>query len=234
MPTLDRLDGILSCIPNSCIIADIGTDHGYIPVNLIKRNMANHVIASDISPYSLKKAQKLIDREGMNDRISTRTGYGLSVLRPGEVEVAIIAGLGGTLIAEILERDKGVAGTIDKFILQPMQRHRVLREYLLNNAYSIRDEVLLKEDRNRYYVIMVVEHGQEKVRDDLDYYLGRCLVENKDPLLPEYILYNIKRRHAVLANLKKSRNAEEVSERQNKLEEEIRKLKEVYGDVCKG
>ena len=81
---------------------------------------------------------------------------------------------------------------------------------------------------------MVVEHGQEDVMDDLDYYLGRRLVEKRDPLLPEYILYNIKKRCDILANLKKSRNANIVSDKQLKLEREIERLKEVYEHVCKG
>lgn len=234
MLTLNRMDGILNCVPKSCIVADIGTDHGYIPVKLIERDIANYVIASDISSYSIEKAQTLIERKNLTDRIYTRVGYGLSILRPREVEVAIIAGLGGTLIAEILEKDKEIASTISKFVLQPMQQQRALREYLLNSGYTIENEILVREDRNRYYVIMVVEHGQEDVMDDLDYYLGRRLVEKRDPLLPEYILYNIKKRCDILANLKKSRNANIVSDKQLKLEREIERLKEVYEHVCKG
>ncbi len=232
MANLSRLDAILSCVPSSHTVADIGTDHGYVPVNLIKKNIAEYVIATDISSSSLAKAETLIEMKGMGDRISTRVGYGLSILKPDEVDTAIIAGLGGVLISEILEKDRLIAGTIDTFILQPMKWRRLLREYLLNNGYTIVDEVLVKESISRYYVIMVVKHGKEKVKDDLDYYLGRRLIEKKDPLLPGYILHNIKRRQDILDNLRYGKPNLETQRKQFKLKEEIEKLKEVYENVC--
>src|SRR5690606_26104663 len=114
----------------------------------------------------------------------------------------------------------------------PMKWRRLLREYLLNNGYTIVDEVLVKESISRYYVIMVVKHGKEKVKDDLDYYLGRRLIEKKDPLLPGYILHNIKRRQDILDNLRYGKPNLETQRKQFKLKEEIEKLKEVYENVC--
>ena len=232
MSRASRLDAIVDCVPHSHTVADIGTDHGYIAVDLIEKNLARHVIASDISPNSLEKARLLVHERGLEGSISTRVGYGLSVLEAGEVQTAIIAGLGGVLISEILENDREIAKTIDTFILQPMQLKTPLRKYLLENGYIIIDEVLVRESINRYYVIMVVKHGREKIKDDMDYYLGRRLVEKRDPLLPEYILHNIKRRQEILNNLSKGRASQEIEARKIKLKGEIQKLKEVYVNVC--
>lgn len=232
MAKTNRLDTIIKCVPHSHTIADIGTDHGYIPVDLIERGIAKYVIASDISSHSLEKARTLIRNRGLEDSISTRVGYGLSVLDPGEADTVIIAGLGGVLISEILEEDREIARTIDTFILQPMQWTRPLREYLLQNGYTIEDEILVCEGKNRYYVIMVVGHGGEEIRDEMDYYLGRRLVEKKDPLLPEYILHNIGLRQNILKNLSKSKYNKEVKNKRLKLEGEINRLKEVYSNVC--
>ncbi|NMA94887.1 MAG: SAM-dependent methyltransferase [Clostridiales bacterium] len=229
----DRMKTIIDCVPKSHTVADIGADHGYVSASLIEKGIAKYVIASDISPNSLKKTQGLIRQRGLEDYIATRMGYGLSVLAEHEADTAIIAGLGGVLISEILDRDIHIAKTIDTFILQPMQWVRPLREYLFNNGYKIDDERLVYEGEDKYYVIMKVTHGYVEISDDMYYYLGEKLIKNRCNLLLGYILHKIKLREHVLKGLAKSKDKKEIKLKKTRLEGEVIRLKEVFDEVSK-
>ena len=100
-----RLLEIASLVEENSIVADIGTDHGYIPVYLMEEARAKRVIGSDISKGSLNKIVNYVRMKKLEDKIDTRLGNGLEVLRPFEVDTVIIAGMGGMLIRDILEKN---------------------------------------------------------------------------------------------------------------------------------
>nr|WP_245522806.1 class I SAM-dependent methyltransferase [Thermoanaerobacter italicus] len=143
MKLTERLRKIAEYIPHGSKVADIGTDHGFIPVYLIKSKIATYVVASDLNKGSLNKAVKEVQKRNLQSLIDTRLGNGLHVLLPGEVDVVVIAGMGGILITKILEEGKDIAKTIKKFLLQPMRDSAYLREYLIENGYKICDEELV-------------------------------------------------------------------------------------------
>ena len=93
-----RLLAIANAVPPSRAIADIGTDHGLVPVWLVTNGIAQKAIITDISPGSLAKAESLIKQEGLADKIEPRLGDGLLPVKPGEVDTIVIAGMGGMLI----------------------------------------------------------------------------------------------------------------------------------------
>ncbi len=132
-------------------VADIGTDHAYIPIHLMKNGRCNRVIASDVNKGPSEIAKNHIKSEGLE--IEVRTGSGLSVLMPGEVQDIIIAGMGGKLICEILEANAEVAKK-SRLILQPMNGQYELRTFLLKEGYNISYEDLALEGFKVYNVIV--------------------------------------------------------------------------------
>jgi len=132
-------------------VADIGTDHAYIPIHLMKNGRCDRVIASDVNKGPSEIAKNHIKSEGLE--IEVRTGSGLSVLMPGEVQDIIIAGMGGKLICEILEANAEVAKK-SRLILQPMNGQYELRTFLLKEGYNISYEDLALEGFKVYNVIV--------------------------------------------------------------------------------
>lgn len=186
MELSNRLLEITKFVARDSTVADIGTDHGYIPIYLVENNISKKVIASDISPASLDKTIDYVNQLGLNNRIITRLGDGLDVIKANEVDTVIMAGMGGVLISEILEKNKDLCNTIERFIFQPMVASKELRKYLVDNGYMIIDESLAKEGR-RFYEIIVVKKGQSTIEKDIYYEIGEKLIEKNHPLLREFL-----------------------------------------------
>lgn len=132
-------------------VVDIGSDHGYLPLLLLREKACSRIIVTDISPWSLKKAKKNIEKEikqGDNDDvISFRLGDGLEILSKGEANIAVIGGVGGLLISQILGNNIETALSFDKIIMQPRKNQGELRYWLLNNGFAISNEHLAQEGR---------------------------------------------------------------------------------------
>ncbi|WKY46744.1 class I SAM-dependent methyltransferase [Eubacteriaceae bacterium ES3] len=181
-----RLKRIAECASGFQTLADIGTDHGYIPVKMIQEGRVKGAIACDINRMPLQKAEDLIQANHLSDKIKTRLGSGLSVLEENEADLVVIAGMGGVLISDILEASEKVAKSVNTLILQPMNAQNVLRHYLEDNGYNIVGEALAKEGK-RVYEILIVQVGKMKVRNELEYELGIDYQKRLDPLLIDLI-----------------------------------------------
>lgn len=167
-------------------MADIGTDHGYLPVYLVENALVSRAIASDTNAQPLKKATNIISQQQLEKQIETRLGSGLSVLKPGEVEAVVMAGMGGLLICDLLEAQSDVARETQKLVLQPMNNQAVLRKYLEVAGFRIIREELAQEE-NRVYQVIVAEPGKMVFTNDLEYQLGFEFYSSKHPLLTALI-----------------------------------------------
>ncbi len=197
-----RLQTIADKVPKVNTAADIGTDHGYIPVYLIKNNICQRIIATDIKKGPLKKAGLTINRFYMAEKIELRQGDGLEPIEHNEVQAVIIAGMGGLLMKEMLEkgRDKIFHPTMT-LILQPMNAQDMVRKWLIHNGFVLIDEQLAREGR-KYYEIIVAKPGFHPPPDSPIFYeIGEKLIENRDPLLRDYIKHKIDIHRNVLRKL---------------------------------
>ena len=181
-----RLEVIASCVAGVKTMADIGTDHGYLPVSLVENQLVASAIASDTNQKPLKKAEKIIIEQQLENYIETRLGSGLSVLKPGEVEAVVMAGMGGLLIRDLLEAEPLVVLGVKKLVLQPMNNQAVLRRYLETHGFKIIKEDLAQET-DRVYEIIVIEPGKMVITNPLEYELGFDFDQNKHPLLKTLI-----------------------------------------------
>ena len=173
-----RLYAIADSVPPGATIADVGTDHGYIPIYLYLNKRIDSALAMDLRPGPLSRAEKNVEKFGLTEHIKTRISDGLCALLDGEVNTAVIAGMGGLLIAEILEKSPV---SLDYYILQPMTAVAELREFLERNGYCIIHERLAKE-ADKIYTVMTVVKGTMKIDQPVHYLVGPKLIENKDPL----------------------------------------------------
>lgn len=225
-----RLQAIADFVPEGAVVADIGTDHGYIPVYLVSNKISSKIIATDINIGPLRNASSYINKKKFGENIETRLGNGLNCLLPNEVDTIVIAGMGGLLIAEILEDSTEIAETAKYFILQPMVASEELRRFLYNSKYRIVEEKLAKEG-NKLYEIMLVTHGEDKVEKDIFFEIGKKLVENKDKYLEEFLNNKIKKTSKVLSTLKDSETLEGKL-RYEYLKNKYYDYKEVLRELC--
>ena len=217
MKLTNRLLKIASLVNENKRLADIGTDHGYIPVYLLNEGKINFAILADINKGPLENARSEVKRNKLEDKVDLRLGSGIEVLKKGEVDEVIIAGMGGILISELLEAEK--------LILQPMQAQEELRRYLLNNGYEILNECLEKEDFRLYEIIEARYTGKNTtVDDEINYEVSQKLIENKDELLAEFIDNKIKKYNNIIEKLG-DKNSEAVIFKRNLANEKIEKLK---------
>ena len=145
-------------VPQGAVVADIGTDHAYLPIYLVQTGQAPRAIATDLSPGSLAKARQAVLAAGLEHKITLRLGQGLTVLTPGEAQVVVIAGLGSKTIADIIALAPEVTFSAQAFLLQPMKNPGELRRCLAKLGLTLIDETLVC-DKGRFYVIMVVASG---------------------------------------------------------------------------
>ena len=147
MKLSDRMQVIADHVEQGETLADIGTDHGQIPVWLFARGICPRVILSDISEGSIRKAKETAAAYQFGSGLSVRVGDGLKVLRPAEADTVIIAGMGGKLIREILSADPIHTKTFRKFIMQPRKGAGPLRKWLLENGFLIVCEDVVREGK---------------------------------------------------------------------------------------
>lgn len=182
-----RLKLIADKTPICNTLCDIGTDHAYLPIYLIMKNICKKAIAADVKKGPILAAQNNVDAYKMSEYIETRLGNGLEPINDNETDVIIIAGMGGILIKDILQRGMNIAKNSKALILQPMNALEILREWLYENGFEIIDEELTNEGEKIYNVISVRWIGELQLIDKFYYYVGLKLIEKKDPLLDNYI-----------------------------------------------
>lgn len=218
-----RLKFIASHIEKCKSIADIGTDHGYIPIYAVKNNLCESAIASDINKDPVRKSKLNISLEGLSERIETRLGGGLEPIKTKEVEGIIIAGMGGNLIRDILEEGKNKLPFFKFIILQPAQNPEVLREYLYNNGYKILEEDLCFDDIY-YELFKVVKNNEEHTKvDNIFYEFSPILLKKKHPLMLPYLESKEEKYKKILGFIKDDsesakKRKEEVKEKLNFIE----------------
>lgn len=172
-----RLLNIVSHVKGSTA-ADIGTDHAYVPLELINRGICSRVIASDVRQGPVDIARDNIKKNKASEYIEVRMGSGLSVLTPGETEDIIIAGMGGELICDIIKSNYETA-VKSRLILQPMNAQYELRHYLLENGFKIECEDISVEGFKVYNLIVAATGDGQPFECDGHYHLPPYLKGHK-------------------------------------------------------
>ena len=205
----ERLSAVAFLVKKGSIVADIGTDHGYIPVYLVKNNIAQRALASDVNKGPLSSCRRLVEEENLGDKIKVILSDGLDNISSEEYDTLIIAGMGGELICTILSK----AGNLkDKHIIvNPMTHPELVREYLYSNGFKIDNDLIVKESKHYYSVFDAIFTGNIQNKNKIDFYLGNI----KDFTHKEYFV------HLIHYLRNKEKSGEDFSDVIHALEEKI-------------
>ena len=225
-----RLTAVAGLVTEGASVADIRTDHGYIPIHLIGQGLSPKVIAMDINKGPLERARIHIAGYGMSEKIETRLSDGLAAVKPGEVDEMIVAGMGGALVIHILEEGKDVVKGLKGCILQPQSEIQKVREYLIDHGFCFEAEDMVEED-GKYYPMMRVVPASCEEQDmrrkkteneykEWEYLYGPLLLKNKNPVLYEYLEREIRIREDILLGLNR-KEGERIKERIAEIEHEL-------------
>ncbi len=201
-----RLQAIADFIKPCDTMADIGTDHAYLPVWLCLNNRCNSAIAADVNQGPLDRATETVARFHLQEKISLRLGSGADPLTPGEADAIVIAGMGGLLIGELLLANPQVFQEAKQIYLQPMSSIPELRESLYHMGYTIREEILVPEEDKLYHILSVVKKQEAEPFSPADFILGRKLCQTKPVHFPQYIQREKSRLTRKLEGLKAGKN----------------------------
>lgn len=197
-----RLKHIAAQVMPCNVLADIGCDHGHLPVYLVQNGSIKKAVATDISKGSCIKAQNNITLAGLEDKIDVRCGDGLEpVAVEDNAECIVISGMGGKLMIHILESNFGVTENSRQLVLQPQKDIYAVRKYIHNIGFKIIDEDCLEEEGKFYNIINAVK-GYEEPYSENEYILGRYNIEKRQEAFIKYITIELDKMQKIIKKLK--------------------------------
>jgi tRNA (adenine22-N1)-methyltransferase len=213
---------------NFTTMADIGTDHAYVPIFALAAGKIRKAVACDINPGPLETARKNIDAHGMSAAIETRLADGLTALRPGEADTAVLAGMGGMLIIDILFGAPAVTVSLKQLVVQPQHDVPAVRRYVHYVGFAIVNELVIYEDKNFYNVINC-HRGADVSYNERDYSLGKITAERRDDDFMRYLESERSRLEKVLAALAGLDASEAAATRKAEVERMMGYITEIIG-----
>ncbi|MDT2045436.1 tRNA (adenine(22)-N(1))-methyltransferase TrmK [Priestia aryabhattai] len=225
-----RLEEVAKSIPKGAMIADIGSDHAYLPCYAYLQGYIKGAIAGEITEGPFQSAVKQVEKTSLTDVIEVRKGDGLAVITPGEVDCITIAGMGGTLIQTILEDGKEKLQGVKRLVLQPNIGAHHIRQWLIEHKWSLVDEKIMEDD-GRIYEILVAEQGDplgaygDKVEEGI--LVGPILAREKNDAFKKKWNHELAHTKKIVEQMEKSATTKEGQEKKKKLENEIRIIEEV-------
>ncbi len=236
-----RLEAVASMVTSGGILADVGTDHGYIPIYLLTQGRISRAVAMDIGRGPLARAAEHIAQYGLQEYIETRLSDGVAALSPGEADSVVIAGMGGGLVIRILTEGEAVCRAAEELILQPQSELERVRCFLRTQGYVTQEENMVRED-GKYYPMLRVrsvdasgcggsagecaagvrQEPEAALRRKLWDRYGRNLLEEGHPVLREYLQRERMIWEGILENLRRQEPTEQIAERIREVEEDLR------------
>ncbi|MBS6397984.1 MAG: SAM-dependent methyltransferase [Clostridiales bacterium] len=219
-----RMELLASKVTEGSRLADVGTDHGYIPIVLVQRKRIPSAIAMDVNKGPLERANAHIHTCGLDTYIETRLSDGLEKLKAEEADTVLIAGMGGGLTVRILKGGEHCLSTVKELILQPQSDIHLVREYLCRNHFRIVEEDMVL-DEGKYYPMMKAVHGEAEEMDAAALFYGDRKLQKSPAVLREYIGAELQKNRKIRDTLLENGQGESL--RMHELEEKHALLKSV-------
>jgi tRNA (adenine22-N1)-methyltransferase len=224
-----RLEAVAAFVPTGAVVADIGSDHAYLPCYLVHHEIVNKAIAGEIVKGPYESAVKQVRSEGLNKHITVRLANGLKAIeKQDKVDTITIAGMGGPLIVSILENDPEVLNHVTRLILQPNIHAKAIRQWALKNNWAILDEVILEED-GKIYEILVLQKGIMTLTE-AEILLGKLLIAEKSEVFKGKWSKEIDNWKRVLASIQVADQTPEIVEKREELLRLIGLVEEVLNN----
>ena len=210
-----RLSSAIPYLTKGGCVADIGTDHAYLPIYLMQEGLISRAVACDVNEGPIESARAHIEAAGLSDRIQTLHTDGLHGVEPFAPDDILVFGMGGELIVKILSEAPWIRNGAIRLILQPMSRASVLRRWLCENGFSIVGETLSYEEK--YYQTVAARYtGVRTLYSDAEYEIGRINIETRPPLFEDFLRHEIAVLNRILAGKARSEDADATAERELK------------------
>lgn len=222
----ERLITVASFVEQGAIVADIGSDHAYLPCYLVKKGIIQKAIAGEVAAGPFDSALRNVKREGLEGTIIIRLADGLLAIEGNDgVDTVTIAGMGGTLIATILESGKDRLATVNRIITQPNIHARAIREWAITNNWTIIKEKILKED-GKIYEVIVLERGKA-FYNELELLLGPFLLKEKNVAFLEKWEGEISQWNQIIQSIEDAGKTISTVKKKEQLARQIRLVEEV-------
>lgn len=224
-----RLQMVAEFVQTDAVLADIGSDHAYLPTYLVKKGIIQRAIAGEVVKGPYESAVRNVQKEDVTDAITVRLANGLAAVEEGDaVDTVTIAGMGGGLIATILEEGKDSLRNVKRIITQPNIHAEAIRRWALENGWMIVAEQILKED-GKIYEILVLERGQVTYTEK-ELLVGPFLMIEKSDVFHEKWNREITQWRNILQSLKEATRDLSVEEKKTTLNKKIQMVEEVLGN----
>lgn len=217
-----RLEQVLQMIPRCRTVADVGTDHGYLAIACIETEVAQRVIAIDVNQGPLESAKGFVKERKLEQSIECRLGDGLGATKQGEVDCAVICGMGGELMQHIITVGPEL---LETYVLQPQSHRRELKQFLVDQGYGIVQEECLLEG-NQYYDMWLVQRDVISVYDELPkesvlWEYGALLQREQSEVWKQHIQRRIKTLQSIVQHMRNTTKSNDVVET---MEQELQAL----------
>ena len=230
MELSNRLSKIIELCDSGDCVADIGCDHAYVSTGLVKNGSYKRAIACDINKGPLLSAKKCISENKLDDYIETRLSNGLSNIHAHEADTIVIAGMGGSLIKNIMDNGLDVLKTAKRIVLGPQSEIAELRLYLYSTGFSVSDECYIY-DEDKYYQLIVCSYSGVIKKDIPEEYLsfGEKAIISRDPVLREFLLWRLSVLDKLISGLQLQFEAVTNNDKKTRLEQRITEIKNESG-----
>lgn len=235
-----RLQAVSDLVTAGYRVADIGTDHAYIPIYLVENHLSPCSVAMDINEGPLRRAREHVAECGLEKQIELRLSDGMESLKPGEADAVVIAGMGGPLMIGILQKQWNVTCSLKECILQPQSEIAGVRAFLLREGFLFLQEDMVL-DSGKYYPMMKVKPpaaGTDTVPEiwsEVELRYGKLLLESKNPVLRKFLDRELCREEKLLVKLQDAAG-ERAAQRRSVIMQEIAYISEgiAYYDSISG
>lgn len=204
-----RLRSVAELVPPGARLADVGTDHAYLPVWLLQQGIISNAIVSDLREGPIGRARSTAARYGLEERLSFRLCSGLDQIQPGEADTVVVAGMGGETIAAILAAAPWLQTAGCRLILQPMSAQDDLRVWLSGHGYRIERECLSREGETLYLALLVTP-GEMEPFTPAECCAGRQTEGMRDPLRGDYLTGLIEKTARAVSGLQRASRLEDT------------------------
>ena len=234
----NRLMAAAALVTEGNRLADVGTDHGYVPIYLLEKKKIPSAIAMDVNAGPLERAKEHIALYQLGDYIQTRLSDGVAALKQNEADAILVAGMGGGLVMHILEDGKEICKQVSELVLQPQSELERVREYLITEGYeTIEEDMILEEDK--FYPMMKVRYvtpektmeaykGLSTEEQHLYCLYGGLLLQKQHPVLKTYLQKEEKQYLEIYENLKKQPFSEKIAKRLSEVEQILKDNRKAY------
>lgn len=240
MKLSNRLELVVSFVKPGESAADVGTDHGHVPVELVRRGIVKHALAMDVRKGPLSKAEENIAAAGLKASVEARLSDGVQKLNANEADTVIIAGMGGELVIHILEEGRHVWDTVEQWVLSPHSEIHKVREWLYHHGFFIAKEDMVYEEGKFYTVLDVRRNAVEKKgaseaeegENQIDFRYGTYLRKTKNLVFAEFLKEEERKLLALRKNLEKqAEHSERAGESLKDVEEKLSMNREVQNEM---